>query len=93
MSLIKCKDCNKDISSEARSCIHCGRLKDSIIKARNAEKNISKTFFWIGAVIIIPGIFIILGITIAFKVPLVGIIFAIIFSFLLRNLWNRIDNA
>lgn len=32
MALIKCADCGKDISSEAASCIYCGKPKDSIIE-------------------------------------------------------------
>jgi len=35
MALIKCKECNKDISSEANSCPHCGYvLKPTVVKKK-----------------------------------------------------------
>lgn len=32
MALIKCADCGKDISSDAVSCLYCGKPNDSIIE-------------------------------------------------------------
>ena len=45
MALIKCKNCGKDISSNAEKCVHCGatnEMQESIINGVNGtEKNIN----------------------------------------------------
>lgn len=41
MALIKCNNCGKDISSNAKKCVHCGatnRTQESIINGVNGQK-------------------------------------------------------
>ena len=54
MSLIKCPECNKEISTEAVSCIHCGKpLKENIQTIQKTSKRWKKVklIAWIGLII------------------------------------------
>lgn len=42
MALIKCKECNKDISDQAKSCPHCGAPNQNFIPTKNQEKEKKK---------------------------------------------------
>lgn len=43
MPLIQCPDCKNQISSEAESCLHCGRPINTAIKCQNCKStNIEK---------------------------------------------------
>ena len=43
MALIKCKECAKDVSSEADKCPHCGITLSSVIRCKNCNSaNVEK---------------------------------------------------
>jgi uncharacterized protein (DUF983 family) len=58
MALIECKECGKQISSEARSCPSCGyEMKPHPLEQRDLENLIGLVIAVVGAVIIFGGIY------------------------------------
>lgn len=56
MALVKCKECGKEVSAKASSCVHCGAALKSAadVKSTNdIEKNIDFFILWANAVRII----------------------------------------
>lgn len=54
MSIITCSECNKEISSEATTCIHCGKpIRESIQTIQLTSKRWKKfkLIAWIGLII------------------------------------------
>ena len=47
MALIKCNECNKEISDMVENCIHCGapKLENSVNESFNTRKQNPKSLF------------------------------------------------
>jgi len=63
MSLVTCKDCGKEISTEARACVHCGcpsEIYVAKIKKKRKQSLIIKLSVW-GVLLVALIIFIVSG--------------------------------
>lgn len=61
MALFACSECGKSYSDQAAACVHCG--------ARNPKYKSAGTRFLIGVLILVCGIFILIGVIAAFDNP------------------------
>lgn len=47
MTLIKCKECGKEISKDAEACPHCGKKQNEIVSAIQALASIIKSLVFL----------------------------------------------
>ena len=63
MALIKCPECNKEISDKADACVHCGCPTERTARAIEKSKSnkLSVKFLVIGLIIVVLAILFIIG--------------------------------
>lgn len=92
MSLIKCVDCGKEISSEAASCLYCGRPHDSIVE----YTRLRKSFLGVAIVafqIFVGIVFLIMGLASLALRSYFGIIFSACMLFFIFRWLNKMKRV
>ena len=92
MSLIKCKYCERDVSSEAAVCLNCGNLIDSEIESDENKESFSKLGSTIAIILIFIIAFILIMISLSFDNSLFALFIGVIMFFIILHMGVNMAN-